>query len=234
MTNRERYNKVMEVVLLLSSILLILGVTVEVVAGDKSHFSTWFLTLQFTVCTIFLTSFFVGLAHSTTPRRYILRNLLFLLLSVPYLNIMIWFVPDIGRTTFIMAGITPVIRSLLALSIILRWTIRGSSAKRLFFAYTLAVLLFTHLSALLLFDIEYGPNVELKNFGDALWWAWMGLSTAGAQLAPITPIGRALGAILPIMGMMILPIFTGYILSVEKQRVVEGEPSKDGQKEKRE
>lgn len=214
-TNR----KFLEILLLIASILLIVGVTIEVVVGDGSHFSSWFLTLQFVVCLIFLGSFFVGLSEASSGRGYVVRNLAFLLLSVPYLNIMTWCMPDFDRTTFILAGATPVVRSLLAISIILRWTIRGSTAKSLFYAYTLAVILFAHLSALLLYDIEYGVNPNLNSFGDAVWWAWMSISTAGAQLVPISSVGRVLGAILPIMGMLILPIFTGYILSVEKQRV---------------
>ncbi len=218
MKRNKSVRKILEMLLLVASILLIVGVTVEVVVGDKSHFSSWFLTLQFIVCTIFLVSFFVGLSEAKSPRRYVVRNLAFLILSVPYLNIMTWFTPELDRTTFMLAGASPVLRSLLAISIILRWTIRGNSAKRLFYAYTLAVCLFAHLSALLLYDIEYGVNPALTNFGDAVWWAWMGISTAGAQLVPISGVGRALGAILPMMGMMILPIFTGYILSIEKQR----------------
>lgn len=218
MRERNRYKKILEILLLIVSVLLIVGVTIEVVIGDRSQFSKLFLTLQFIVCIVFFVNFFIELAESKSPRRYVVRNLIFLLLSIPYLNLMVWFMPNLDRTTFILAGATPVIRSLLAISIILRWTIRGNTAKSLFFAYTLAVILFTHLSALLLYDIEFGANPDLHNFGDAIWWAWMGLSTAGAQLVPISWIGRVLGAILPMMGMMILPIFTGYILSVEKQR----------------
>lgn len=219
MSENRRDRKILKILLILASILLIIGVTVEVIIGDKSHFSSWFLTLQFIVSLIFLINYFVGLIESKSPRQYAIRNLAFLLLSVPYINIMTWFMPNFDRTTFIIAGAAPAIRSLLAISIILRWTIRGSTAKSLFYAYTLAVILFAHLSALLLYDIEYGVNPNLNSFGDAVWWAWMSISTAGAQLVPISSVGRVLGAILPIMGMLILPIFTGYILSVEKQRV---------------
>lgn len=208
MRENKKNRKMLEILLLIASISLILGVTVEVVLGDKSHFSSWFVTLQFVVCLIFLAYFFIGLSESKSPRRYIMRNLVFLILSIPYLNIMMWFIPNCDRTTFMIAGASPVIRSLLAISIILRWAIRGNTAKSLFFAYILGVILFTHLSALLLYYIEYGINPDLTKFGDAIWWAWMGLSTAGAHLVPISTVGRALGAILPMMGMMILPIFT--------------------------
>lgn len=205
---------------LLASVLLIVALSVEVISGDKPHFSSWFLTVQFIVCALFLLSFFVGLLESKKPHHYALRNSLFLLLSVPYLNIVMWISPHVDRATFMVAGVVPVVRSLLALAIILRWAIKGSSAKSLFFAYTLCVVLFTYVSALILYDIEYGLNPDLKSFGDALWWAWMGLTTAGAQIYPITVIGRILAVILPLMGMMILPIFTGYLLSIERARIV--------------
>ncbi len=218
MREKEKYEKLMEMLLLLASILLIVGVTIEIVSGDRSHFSEWFLALQLIVCLMFTINFLVGFCSSSNRSRYMRHNILFLLLSIPYLNIITWLLPHLDQTTFLIAGAIPVIRSLLAISIILRWTIRDNSAKSLFFAYILAVCLFTHLAALILYYVEYGLNPDIHNFGDAIWWAWMGLSTAGSQIIPTTTICRILGAILPIMGMMILPIFTGYILTLEKLR----------------
>ncbi len=218
MINRERANDILELLLLLASILLIVGLSIEVIAGNKPHFSHWFLTLQLFVCLLFLLSFFVGVAQAAKPHQYIARNILFLFLSIPYLNIFTWLSFDLDRSSFMLAGVIPVVRSLLALTIILRWTINGKAARGIFFAYMLAVSLFTYLAALIFYDVEYGVNSELTSFGDAFWWAWMGLSTAGAEIAPITAIGRTLAVILPLLGMMILPIFTGYILSIENPR----------------
>ncbi|MFR9649086.1 MAG: ion channel [Rikenellaceae bacterium] len=220
MINRKTYKQILEVLVVLASALLIGALSYEVIYGDKSNFSTWYLEIQFVVCLLFLATFFVELYESQKPHRYLVRNILFLLLSIPYLNIVVWVIPNVSRTTSMLASSVPIVRSLLALFIILRWVIRGNTARRLFFAYTLAVLLFTYVSALIFYDLEYGVNSELKSFGDALWWAWMGLSTAGAQIFPITTIGRTLGVILPVMGMMILPIFTGYVLSIDRERIV--------------
>ncbi len=220
MINSKKYKQILEVLVVLASTLLIGALSYEVIFGNKAHFSHWYLVIQFIVCLLFLATFFVELYESPKPHRYIMRNILFLLLSIPYLNIVMWIKDDIDRTTSMLASSVPIIRSLLALFIILRWIIKGNTARRLFFAYTLAVLLFTYVSALIFYDLEYGVNSELTSFGDALWWAWMGLSTAGAQIFPITTIGRTLGVILPLMGMMILPIFTGYVLSIDRERIV--------------
>lgn len=212
------YKRLLEVSVVLAALALIVALSVEVIFGDKPHFSRWFLNLQLVICLLFLASFFVGLSEAKSTRGYLFRNSAFLLLSIPYLNILMLTRFGEDRFTILAGGLIPIFRSLLALFIIVRWAVRGSSAKSLFFAYTLAVVLFTYVSALIFYDCEIGANESLSSFGDALWWAGMGLSTAGAQIVPVTAIGKTLGVVLPLMGMMILPIFTSYVLSINRQK----------------
>ena len=56
-----------------------------------------------------------------------------------------------------------------------------------------------------------GVNAKLTSFGDALWWAWMNVTTVGAEIFPITTVGKVVCVILPVVGMMFFPIFTVYI-----------------------
>ncbi len=212
------YKRLLEISVVLAALVLIVALSVEVILGNKPHFARWFLNLQLVICLLFLASFFVGLAEAKSRKRYFFRNIAFLLLSIPYLNILMLTHFGDNRFTVLVGGLIPIFRSLLALFIIVRWAVRGSSAKSLFFAYILAVSLFTYVSALIFYDCEIGINESLRNFGDALWWAWMGLSTAGAQIVPATAIGKILGVVLPLMGMMILPIFTSYVLSINRQK----------------
>ncbi|MEG2756485.1 MAG: ion channel, partial [Mucinivorans sp.] len=72
---------------------------------------------------------------------------------------------------------------------------------------------FTYLSALVFYDYEVLVNPQLHGFGNALWWAWMNITTVGAAIDPVTTIGKVICVLLPILGMMMFPIFTSYILS---------------------
>ncbi|MDE5963578.1 MAG: two pore domain potassium channel family protein, partial [Alistipes sp.] len=84
---------------------------------------------------------------------------------------------------------------------------------RIFWAYIFTVVVFTYLSALVFFDYEAGVNTKLVGFGNALWWAWMNVTTVGAEIFAVTAIGKVVTVLLPSLGMMFFPIFTTYILN---------------------
>jgi voltage-gated potassium channel len=94
-----------------------------------------------------------------------------------------------------------------------QWFI-DSGLRRLFAAYLFTVVCFTYLAALIFYDYEVGINHHLHGFGNALWWAWMGVTTVGAQIFPVTAIGKVLAVLLPALGMMFFPIFTIYITNI--------------------
>ena len=56
-------------------------------------------------------------------------------------------------------------------------------------------------------------NDRLDGFGNALWWAWMNVTTVGAEIFAVTAIGKIVTVLLPSLGMMFFPIFTTYILN---------------------
>ena len=56
-----------------------------------------------------------------------------------------------------------------------------------------------------------GKVCGLTDYGDALWWAWMNVTTVGAAIFPVTAVGKVVCVLLPIVGMIFFPIFTVYI-----------------------
>ena len=74
-----------------------------------------------------------------------------------------------------------------------------------------SVLVFTYLASLVFYDYEILVNPRLTDYGDALWWAWMNVTTVGAAIFPVTAVGKVVCVLLPIVGMIFFPIFTVYI-----------------------
>lgn len=62
--------------------------------------------------------------------------------------------------------------------------------------------------------IEQKVNPEVKDYSDALWWAFMDVTTVGSNIIAITPTGRILSVLLAALGMMMFPIFTVYVTSL--------------------
>ena len=70
------------------------------------------------------------------------------------------------------------------------------------------------LPSLIFFVIEQKVNPEVKDYNDALWWAFMDVTTVGSNIIAITPTGRILSVLLAALGMMMFPIFTVYVTSL--------------------
>src|SRR4051794_11266249 len=59
---------------------------------------------------------------------------------------------------------------------------------------------------------EHGRNANVHGFGDGLWWAIVTMTTVGyGDIAPVTPGGRIVGAVLMISGISALGLFTASI-----------------------
>lgn len=136
--------------------------------------------------------------------------MLFLLISIPYLNILNWIGVDMSADMAHVIGFIPILR-VWARHDDYRRLARQGRSKRLLAAYLITVVMFTYIAALIFFDYEMGVNPKLTNFGNALWWAWMNVTTVGAEIFPVTAIGKIVCVLLPSVGMMFFPIFTVYV-----------------------
>lgn len=201
----------------LAGLALLVAMSWEVLDGDRFHFSHTYLSVQLAACTIFLLDFLLCWALAERKGYYFVHHLFYLFISIPYLNIMSCFGAEITRSFGLLVGVVPLLRAFMAFYIIVQWLV-GDRVKRLFAAYLFTVVVFTYLSALVFYDCEILVNSRLRGFGDALWWAWMNVTTVGAEIFAVTTVGKIVTVLLPSLGMMMFPIFTTYILQEYSRR----------------
>lgn len=198
---------------LIAGIALLVGVSIEVLTGNHHTYSEWYMWLQLVVCIIFIVDFASALTARNSVGRYYMLNLLFLIISIPYLNILDWLNVVPSRGVAVVVAALPLLRSFVAMGVVVQWFVEGK-ANRLFGAYVFTVACFTYLAALMFYDYELGVNDKLHGFGNALWWAWMNVTTVGAAIFPVTAVGKVLAVMLPALGMMFFPIFTIYVTNI--------------------
>ncbi len=203
-------NLSLNIVTLAAGALLLLAMSVEILTGDHRHFSQAYLWIQFAVCIVFLADFFIRLARSERRTRFFLRNLFFLLLSIP--------LPQSGRLVFAGARArlghahrTDAAASGFSGALHHRRMARQEPLQSTAGGLSFSVLVFTYLASLVFYDYEILVNPRLADYGDALWWAWMNVTTVGAAIFPVTAVGKVVCVLLPIVGMIFFPIFTVYI-----------------------
>lgn len=84
-----------------------------------------------------------------------------------------------------------------------------------------AALLIIAIAALAILDAEQGAGA-IRNFGDALWWAVVTMTTVGyGDFAPVTVVGRIVAAGLMIAGIALLGSVTATLASWIAERVAE-------------
>ncbi len=83
-----------------------------------SAFSRGYLAVQLVVCLLFLCDFFIRWRLAGRKGLFLLRNLFFLLISIPYLNIAVWSHAQLPRYWEMLLGLMPLIRAFGVLGIV--------------------------------------------------------------------------------------------------------------------
>ena len=81
-------------------------------------------------------------------------------------------------------------------------------------AYT-ACLIMVSFSAILMYYIERGAQPDVfQNVGDSIWWAVVTFTTTGyGDIYPVTPLGKFLGIVISLIGIVMIAIPTGIVSS---------------------
>lgn len=196
---------------LIGSLMIIASLSYDILtAGHYRPGSTMTLRIQLIVCSIFIVDFFVRLIIAPHKLRFISRNIVLLLFSIPLLNIIKFEHLGVPAGIHYLIGFLPLLRGGYGLIIITRW-FTNRSATSLAVSYLSILIAMTYFASLIFFVAEKGVNQLVATYWDALWWALMDLTTVGSNIIAVTPIGKILSVVLAGLGMMMLPIFTVYI-----------------------
>ena len=210
--------RIINILTLVASILLLASLSAEIIySRELACFSATYSWAMFGVCIIFIVDFFALMASAPRPWHFLLRNGVVLLLSIPYHTLFQWLNIAVNHNSeMILSGIV-MLRAVMALYITLRWLI-VRRATRLLWAYIATVAVCTYFAALFFYEYEAPVNSAVHGFGDALWWACMNMTTVGAEIFPVTAIGKVICVVLPIIGMAMFPVFTVYVTSLYASR----------------
>lgn len=169
-----------------------------------------YMTFQFWVCIVFILDFIVEVVSSEDKKRTFKSRLFFLLLSIPYLNIVNQLDLHLSADALYFIRFIPLARGALAMAIVVGY-LSSNAVSSLFIRYLTIMLMTAYFCSLIFFQREYGVNPDVKNYGDALWFSFMNLVTVGCNISPVTVAGKIVAVILPITGMIIFPLFTVYL-----------------------
>ena len=197
---------------LLGSVLIIVGLSVEVFHDSEKIYSALYMRLQLWVCIIFLLDFFVRFFLSHHKWRFFVKNFIFLLVAVPYLQMFDLLHISLSSEAAYLLRLMPLIRGGYGLAIMVGW-ITTNRTTSLMVSYVLMILALIYFASLVFYSLEHPINPMVTSFGESLSWAFMNVTTVGSNINAMTATGKVLAIVLAASGMMMFPIFTVYITS---------------------
>ncbi len=208
---------VMNLMVLVLSGLLIFFISVDTFEEVNFLENHQYMVFQFWVCIFFMIDFFVELAYTSDKLGFVKRRMAFLLLSVPYLNIINMTGMHLSGDVLYFVRFIPLARGALAMSIVIGY-LSSNAVTSLFMSYLVILLMITYFCSLIFFDMEQPYNPQVKTYWSALWWSFMNMSTVGCDISPVTVPGKIVAVVLPIMGMVIFPLFTVYLTNYVQRK----------------
>ncbi|MCM1451671.1 MAG: potassium channel family protein [Clostridium sp.] len=195
---------------LVLSLLLIVYISYDTFMQIPYLSNGYYMSFQLFVCIVFIIDFFIGLFLADNRKSYFKTRWFFLLISIPYLNIINYFDIYIPSDIVYYLRFIPLIRGAYSLAIVVGY-FSANRAASLLTQYTAILTASVYILALLFYYQEYGVNTHVTNFWDALYWSAMNMTTVGCYFSAVTPAGKIISVILPILGMLMLPLFTVFI-----------------------
>lgn len=204
--------RVFRTLVLLLSLLLIVYISYDTFEGINFLRNHVYMTFQFWVCVVFMADFLVELAFAQSKRRYLKSRWLFFVISIPYLNIINIYHMQIPADIAYYLRFVPLLRGAYSLSMVVGY-VSQNKAVSLLAQYVAILSAAVYILALIFFYQEHGVNPDVVTFWDALYWACLYMTTVGCEYYAVTTVGKIIAVILPILGMMVLPLFTVYFTS---------------------
>lgn len=203
-------------VVLVLSVLLIVYISFDTFRDVNFLQNHTYMTFQFWVCVVFMLDFFIEMYFAPAKWRYVKRRMFFLLMSIPYLNLLNMTDLQLSPDALYFVRFIPLARGALALSIVFGYFSQNAITS-FFMSYIVILLMVVYFCSLIFYQCEHMVNPQIDTYWTALWWAFMNMSTVGCYINAMTIAGRILAVVLPITGMIMFPLFTVYLTDYVKR-----------------
>ncbi|EMF4711347.1 potassium channel family protein [Providencia stuartii] len=196
-----------------ASLFLIASISLETFRHDPFLAHSIYFDIQFWICIYFTIDFFIFLFLSKNRKKFIAKYFIIIFLSIPYLTILDYTSIQFTEEQIYLIRFIPLFRGGAAFVMLMMMVVKRNTTA-LFLSYIILLFSTVYFISLIFFIFERGNNAEVKNYGDAIWWAAMTVTTLGSNIIPVTTAGKVITTVLAATGMTVFPIFTVYITSV--------------------
>lgn len=159
------------------------------------------------ICIFFLMEFCIRFYKAENKLKFMKWGWIDLLSSIPMLDI-----ARAGRT-FRLIRLLRILRAFRSTKHLVNHLLQ-KKAQGAFGIVAVIALLMVMFSSIAILQVETDPNSNIKTAGDAIWWAYVTITTVGyGDKYPVTTEGRIIAAFLMTTGVGLFGTFAGYVSS---------------------
>ncbi|MDE5572866.1 MAG: two pore domain potassium channel family protein [Muribaculaceae bacterium] len=200
----------LHILVLIASCIMITWITRSTLRSMSFLVDSAYLNFQFWVCILFMIDIAVEWYYSPKKWHYILANSIFIIISIPYLNIIHHFNLQLPDEVLYLVRFIPIIRAGYVLALV-SGALTENKSLSIFWVYIIWVIASLYIGALLFFVEEHTINPQVDTIWTSLWWAALDMTTVGSNINAMTATGKTIAVILSAEGLMLFPVFTVYV-----------------------
>ena len=159
------------------------------------------------ICIVFFIEFCVRFAKAENKLQFMRWGWIDLIASIPTIDAL-----RAGRLLRLIR-LLRVVRAFRSIHNLFHYVFQNK-AKGALTSASLTAILLVIFSAIAILQVETDPNSNIKTAEDAIWWAYVTITTVGyGDKFPVTTEGRVIAAILMTAGVGLFGTFTAYVAS---------------------
>lgn len=215
------------------SVMLITLITIDTLRNISFLADESYLKFQFWCCLAFEFDILLELILSENRWKYLHTHVLFILVSIPYLNVIHYFNFYVSPEWQYVLRFVPMLRAAYVFALVTGVTTSSRFVNTLFSTYLIVLIMIVYFCSLTFYVSEHYVNSGVSDYWSSLWWTIMSLTTAGCGIHAITPTGHVLGVVLSATGLILFPVFTVFLtnkFSDDKSGNVANDTSPDADK----
>jgi len=206
-SKNENQLGLLNLVVFVLSIYVLLAILADTIFKLPAETSTLLTYIDNTICVFFFAEFCVRFYKAENKLAFMKWGWIDLISSVPAVSYL-----RAGRILRLIR-LLRLIRAFRSTQMFVKYVFRNK-AKGAFTSVTLLAILLIIFSSIAILQVEKDPNSNIKSAEDAIWWAYVTITTVGyGDKYPVTMEGRIIAAVLMTAGVGLFGTFTAYVSS---------------------
>lgn len=205
--NGEEKLGLLNIIILILSIYVLVALLIDTIFALPQETQRLLNYIDIVICIIFFFEFCIRFFQSKNKMKFMQWGWIDLVSSIPMIGFLRY-----GRV-FRLIRLIRIVKAFKSTNQFVKHVFRNKAEGALTSATAIAILLIIF-SSIAILQVENAPNSNITTAEDAIWWAYVTITTVGyGDKFPVTTEGRIIASILMTAGVGLFGTFTAYISS---------------------